>query len=130
MSTFFVETMSYNLIYHLYYSSFSRLTTNVNQKGEKMKNIDIRTLDLETDQLDNKITILEAEVSLNKNTSNQNYSIRMKPNSTTLLHCGAFAAQGTSKDLKASDRVSTYEGAKTIFNNLSNRQLYSCGPQC
>ena len=29
-----------------------------------MKNIDIRTLDLETDQLDNKITILEAaEVS-------------------------------------------------------------------
>ena len=43
-----------------------------------MSNIEIRTLDLETDQLDNKITILEAaEVSLNKNTSNQNYSIRM-----------------------------------------------------
>ena len=91
-----------------------------------MKNIDIRTLDLETDQSDNKITILEAaEVSLNKNTSNQNYSIRMKPNSTTLLHCGAFATQGTSlKDLKASDRVSTYEGAKTIFNNLSNTGSY------
>ena len=78
-----------------------------------MSNLEIKVLDLETDQIGGRTSIIEsALVSNDPSKNNQNISIKSRLNRTNLMDCRAFAVQNASlNDLNSPDRISSYKHA-------------------